>query len=285
MFSVIIPAHERGRALAHTLEGVCVAAGRSAVEVIVVDNHSVAEKPAQIVQMFTHRIAIRLVEQDPGAPAFSLCRARNMAAQLARYPYVVLLDSDCIPNAGFFAAAKAAVRDDRLLVGERRFIRETDVCQEAIACSNHLENLPRVRSVSNYGLSADRRLPMLRMLPGVPHPWAYCHGANLVAPTHLVRKVAFDESYDGCWGYEDIDFAYRAVTTEKLDVNFVLNMFVYHQEHPGEDPLLPQRLDKQNNPNWRRICSTIPGFEAHKRREYRAVAGAQEDSPATATGP
>lgn len=273
MFSVIIPAHNRARTLSNTLAGVCAAARGHEVEVIVVDNHSTTEPPGPVIADFAGQIPITLLKQNRNAPSFSLCRARNMAAACAVHDYVVFLDGDCVPCRRYFDVAAQHVAPDRILVGIRRFIREIDIRQPRLAAVDHLPTLPQVRSVSNYALSVDRRLRYLPHLSESPHPWGYCHGGNLVMPRAQVCAVRYDEAYDGCWGYEDVDFAFRAIRSGNEAV-YVPGMDAYHQEHPGEDPNTMVRKDKAQNPNWLRICAQIPGFEAHKRAEFRDL-GAQ----------
>ena len=109
----------------------------------------------------------------------------------------------------------------------------------------------------------------------------------------------YDEVYDGWWGYDDIHFAWEMIvkggcipvvlggtevrqplnheTNENVDVlSLSLCMCeclcqVYHQEPYGsgwtpvggvinKDGSSNPRLNKAANPNWKRICDTIPGY-------------------------
>ncbi|MGH3600561.1 MAG: galactosyltransferase-related protein, partial [Pseudonocardiaceae bacterium] len=129
-----------------------------------------------------------------------------------------------------------------------------------------------VPSVSNYYLCKDRRLPAMEQLPDVEHPWAYMHGGNLLYRTIDAKLVhGHDEQFDGHWGYEDAEFAYRMIVRANCSPGYLSDMTVYHQESSTYESIDVDRFDKKNNPNWDRACEAIPGFRAFKIEQYRRL--------------
>lgn len=266
-FSVVIPVFNRRRALYHTLSGIADAAGATPVEVLLVDNNSDTEPPLPVYEAFREHLDVTLLLQPRLPHTFALCRARNLGARIAKHAWLVCLDGDCIPGPRFFDTLSRLAQPGRLLVGARQFVRERD-CRPGV----HLDRLARVPSASNYGLPVDRRADKLPQLGSVAHPWAYCHGGNLAFERSLAQSVGgFDEAYDGRWGYEDIDFAWKMVVQGGAVPTWNPGLDVYHQEADHEEPQTAQRFDKATNDNWHRVCSRIPGFHEHKLAEYRQL--------------
>ena len=108
-----------------------------------------------------------------------------------------------------------------------------------------------------------------------PHPWAYVHGGNFAFRRVDALDVGgFDEAYDGCWGYEDVDFAYRLVQHTSAPVDYDPGLVTYHVEMPDEAPdpsRLEEMLNKVSNRNWHRITGRIPGFADFKKAEYARI--------------
>ncbi len=78
-----------------------------------------------------------------------------------------------------------------------------------------------------------------------------------------MRVGGFDERYDGHWGYEDVEFAYRMIEHGECLVRFAWGCEIYHQERDKNGTgvvgtLEHERWNKAANVNWRRICTTIP---------------------------
>jgi hypothetical protein len=89
---------------------------------------------------------------------------------------------------------------------------------------------------------------------------------------------------DGWWGYDDIHFAYEMITKGGCVPVVLGGTEVYHQEPYGSqwvpvggvvDKLGTNnpRLNKAANPNWQRICETIPGYAEWKKDHYQKLAG------------
>jgi glycosyltransferase involved in cell wall biosynthesis len=288
-YSVIIPCHNAPRLLERTLAGIIAAARRSShrLEVILVDNNSHGLTVFDLHTRYADQLEIFLVSQPRLRHPFALSRARNAGLRLARGPWVVCMDADCIPASCYFEVLDRVLSDEspRLLTGRRIFVQaEALRPDEILEDASVLSRLPRVASASNYGLSVDRRCRWLGRIDRVEHPWALFHGCNMTFQRdRALAAGGFDEGYDGTWGYEDQDFAWRLITDQDCRPGAVDALRVYHQE-PDRDLPQPDRFSKTDNPNWARICHRIPGFEAFKRGQYEEI-GLLMGEQASAGGP
>jgi glycosyltransferase involved in cell wall biosynthesis len=273
LVTVAIPCHNEVDSLANVLAGIAAQRGWTRdLEIVLVDNNSTDPRLDALVARYSETLDLRLVRQPPLDHPMSLCRARNRALGLARGTWFWTLDSDCIPNPGYLAVLRRALnkrREPRLmLTGERIFIDGARLTEEEILGGNgSLASMPRVRSAANYGILRDRRFPSLRYLPEVEHPWDHMHGGNSCFRTAVAREVGgYDEGFDGNWGYEDDEFAYRLISCGGAVPGFEPGLTVYHQE-PTSPPSY-DRLEKEANPNWHRVCSAIPGYREYKIAAY-----------------
>lgn len=111
----------------------------------------------------------------------------------------------------------------------------------------------------------------MQSLPDIEHPWDYMHGCNVIFRKEDALKInGYDEDYDGRWGFEDIDFAYRMITQVECTPVYASGLHVYHQDLP-EDKLQTNRTAKNENPNWAKICELIPGYKEYKIAKYRKL--------------
>jgi glycosyltransferase involved in cell wall biosynthesis len=282
---MVIPTHRALAELERTLAG-CAALGSAeiAFEIIVIDNDSRDERLVPLLTRCGKSLDLQWYLRRDLASPYALCAARNIGLELARGDWVICLDADCIPGPDYLqaACAQAARGEQMMLAGERIFVDGRGAEPAAIrAAPRVLSKLPLVASHSNYGRVTDRRLPLVRNLPSIPHPWAYMHGGNLVFRRDRALEVGgFDVAYDGHWGYEDIDFAYRMIGRGGQVPRWAAAMAVYHQEPAGATSVAAtDRYDKTANPNWRRICERIPGFRELKENQYRSLSQAIKLGP------
>ncbi len=96
-------------------------------------------------------------------------------------------------------------------------------------------------------------------------PFNCFHGCNVAFRKLDAEAVGlFDPTFDGYWGYEDIEFGYRLY---KSGVKLAYNAegIVYHQEN---DVLaISDRLNGRQR-NLKIACDKIPGF-----RDFRGSLG------------
>ncbi|MEI2715909.1 MAG: glycosyltransferase [Candidatus Nanopelagicales bacterium] len=286
--SAVIPCHDNFAQLGRTLAALSVqTAEPEAFEVIVVDNNSKQAGLDDVVARFGETLSITLVHQPRLPHPFALCRARNLAISLARSAWIWTLDSDCCPNPGAVAAIlDTAGESDRALMmtGERLFVDTSDVSiEDILESSDALTDAPPVASPSNYHLNRDRRFPAVEALPDLPHPWDMMHGGNTAfRRADAVAVGGYDEAFDGNWGYEDDEFAYRMITRAHAEPVFVPGMAVYHQESAAapdigriseeadRTAMIVDRPNKADNPNWHRVCALIPGYREYKLAAFSA---------------
>lgn len=273
--SIVIPSHNNASLLARTLAGfVAQEVHTLELEVIVVDNNSEDESIASVQRQFRSKLPMVLIQQPQLPHPFALCRARNTGMKLAKGEWIISIDADTIPNRSYLKTLEACINawGDRPVIatGERIFVATDDVTPaDIIGDPSLLERLPLAPSPSNYGLSKDRRFPLMELLPNIDHPWDYMHGCNVVYRRADAMAIeGYQEAYDGRWGFEDIDFAYRMITEAGCSPLYVPGLCMYHQDLPEDQPKT-ERYDKSANPNWARICKVIPGYRGYKMAKYR----------------
>jgi glycosyltransferase involved in cell wall biosynthesis len=275
--SIVIPCRNGAALLANVLAGIVQQdIETDGVEVLLVDNNSDVDSIERVYRDFRDLLTITLIQQPRLAHPFALGRARNTALRLVAAEWICSIDADCIPSPGFLRSIYNAIDEagmrPHIFTGERIFISGSELTKEMLLDNaSVLHRAPRLSSASNYFLLRDRRLPAMEQLPEVEHPWSYMHGGNLLYRTIDAKLVhGHDEKFDGCWGYEDIEFAYRMIIKAKCISRYLGDMTVYHQESFGSRADHVNRFDK-NNPNWNRVCEVIPGFRMFKTEQFRRI--------------
>ncbi|MGH3548604.1 MAG: glycosyltransferase [Pseudonocardiaceae bacterium] len=276
--SIIIPCRNGARLLENVLAGIVAQDIETIdVEIILVDNNSDTDSIERVYRDFRELLTVTLIQQPRLAHPFALSRARNTALRLAAGEWISSIDADCIPSVGFLRSAYTAIDQagsrPQIFTGERIFVSASNLTKDKLIDEpSILLRTASVPSASNYFLSKDRRLPIMEQLPDVEHPWAYMHGGNLLYRTIDAKLVhGHDERFDGSWGYEDADFAYRMIVKANCSPRYLSDMTVYHQEQLPPPAVQVDRFDKRNNPNWNRACEAIPGFRAFKIEQYKRL--------------
>lgn len=273
MISIVIPCHNDVDLLRKTLAGLCVNLGAAAFEVILVDNNSFDEDIDGAYRAYVNRLDLSLMRQPRLPHPKATSRARNLGLAISRGEWVVNLDADCVPMPGYMARLASFLEEARqenpLVAGLRRFVDLSIHTEEDILAGRvEYDSLPQVASPSNYFRTLDRRLPHIERLECSEHPWAYFHSCNIAYRRgEALAAGGFDECYDGCWGYEDIDFAHRMITRRGATPRYLPGIELLHQD--SERSSRQNRFDKAANRNWSIITSRIPGYEAYKARQYK----------------
>lgn len=274
MFSIIIPSFNHINMLRATLTSLMWQKGAAEFEVIIVDNNSLEENPDTVYQEFYDKLNVYLIKQPKLNHPYALCKARNCAICFAHYPWIISLDADIVLNPNYLKNLMKAIEKEgrAIFTAERIFIDSSHVKEINPSDTSWPEKQKVVVSPANYNLSKDRRLDAFKDLEHLSHPWAYMHGCNVVYPRDLALEIGgYDEAFDGHWGYEDIDLAYRLITEAKVKAVYCEGIFCYHLEMPSAQNEKEKRFDKKNNPNWIRICQKIPGFKEYKEAEYQKL--------------
>jgi hypothetical protein len=112
-------------------------------------------------------------------------------------------------------------------------------------------------------LPDDRRLLELENLSGHPAPYHLFHGCNAAFGKALaVSAGLLNEEFDGRWGYEDTEFAFRIWRLGGM-FRWSLNATALHQENSITS--FCQRVFDEKV-NFELACLKIPGFKAFKKR-------------------
>lgn len=274
MFSFVIPCYNGKLALNNTLQSLFWQDVSVPFEVILVDNNSRVDNLDELYEAYKDKLNLYLLKQPKLKTTYALSRARNLGLKISRYPWTITLDSDIILPPNYLRNLSEYIdtrNQDRsiLLTAERIFIRRAEI--EPLTWEKLTEAVP-IASSYNYNCVEYRRLPYLKQLTTTPHPWAFFHGCNSIFPTEsAIAAGGFDEEYDGHWGYEDIDFAYRPIARTHCKPVYLPSIYCYHQEEEHSDFTIIDRFDKSKNPNWTRICDRIPGFKEFKRQQYQSL--------------
>lgn len=175
------------------------------------------------------------------------------------------------------------VTAERYFVATDDFV-DADIMEDFSTC----EKFPRILSKANYFKPRDNRFShgnVLRNVRENVHPYAYYYGMHTAFPRKIWEAIGgYNEAYDGWWGYDDIHFAYEMMVKGGCIPVLLAGTEVYHQE-PENSTWVPvggvvtktgdanPRLNKKANPNWQRICDTIPGYAEWKKEHYERLAG------------
>lgn len=149
------------------------------------------------------------MEEDLG---YCLNTVRNQGIRAATNKFVVLLDADCVPEKHYFEGHdrvfESGVR--KLSVGFTNFYDEVG---ESMVMPDHRFNWLGEKDVCKIG-------------------WMSAYGGNMAISKKLWTEVGeFDESFNGAWGLDDAEFAYRVHLVEAQIVGHRLSC-VRHLRHP-----------------------------------------------------
>lgn len=183
-YSVVICSYNKVRHLKTVVESLRAIGGWK--ELILSDDHS----GDGTLEWAACGVFTKMVLQ-PEHKDFCLNTVRNQGVAAARCSHVVLLDADCVPQPGYFEAHNKVFE----MFGDCLSVGVTDC---------HDEN-------GEAGISKDHRRGWLSGGGPVEISWHGAYGGNIAFPVALWKKVGkFDEAYNGCWGFEDLDFSFRA---------------------------------------------------------------------------
>mmetsp|Transcript_27618 Transcript_27618/g.49989 ORF Transcript_27618/g.49989 Transcript_27618/m.49989 type:complete len:481 (+) Transcript_27618:62-1504(+) len=294
-FSCVFPSFNQYEIVRKTLAGLAKQKVVSdfKFECIIVDNNS-TDDIQQIYMDYRDKLDLRLIQRRKLENTFSVPSARNMGILEAKYDYIVGMDSDVIfdeyalENLYKFLSSRDP-STPYIVTAERYFVATDDfkdgqILEDFSTC----EKFPRILSKANYFKPRDNRFSHGNVLHNVReniHPYAYYYGMHTAFPRKIWEAIGgYNEVYDGWWGYDDIHFAYEMMVKGGCVPVLLAGTEVYHQE-PENSTWVPvggvitktgdanPRLNKKANPNWQRICDTIPGYADWKKEHYERLAG------------
>ncbi|WP_444893986.1 glycosyltransferase [Microbulbifer sp. TRSA001] len=277
-FSIIMPCYNNADLLYNLLQGYSLQTfPKSHFELIIVDNNSQDPNIISCYNKFKNQLTVTLLFRHLLPDPFALNSARNLGVNIAKYDWCIFTDSDCIPSPQYLTEIQKLINEhgsNICMAGIREFINSKEIVPSKIDSSGvYLSNFPRFNSSSNYGLSKDRRLGKIEHLPNTEHPWGHFYGCNMVfKKEHVIKAGLFDEKYDGTWGYDDIDLAYRVINNLKVRPIYMEKAVVYHQDKIDPAEAVNEKsikLKDLKNPNYQYICKKIPGYYEFSNREFK----------------
>ena len=149
------------------------------------------------------------MKEDKG---YCLNTVRNNGIRAAKNQIAVLLDADCVPEPDYFNGHDI-VFDKTLRCISVGFTNFFNTDGTKLLKNNH-------------------RLKWLGTNKQFDIKWNAVYGGNIAIPRNIWAEVGqFDERFNGAWGLDDAEFAYRATT---LDIPMVIHnlSLVRHLQHP-----------------------------------------------------
>ena len=196
---------------------------------------------------------------------FRLATSRNAGIHAASHDVIIQLDGDIIPSSQLVAAHVRTLEADPncCSIGLREYVDTADVSAELIVSDfAAVERAPRVASASNWHSSVDRRGPEFAGMSAHPAPYNVFHGCNVAyRKHHAIAAGLYDEDFNGAWGYEDTEFAYR-LWRNGVRMHVTLDALGFHQENAVTS--FEQRVEGDQR-NFELACRKIPGFREFKQ--------------------
>jgi len=174
---------------------------------LVVDDGSPTEL-ARSLRETCERLDFDYLRLDTGHLPFSIGRARNAAAQHGKSPYLMFQDADLMPYPGFYAdvlrecavAGLDASADNFLMIGVIYLTRE--------ATEKFLATEPALRRQTFiHHLLVDDKTAIEKFSTGT--------SVTVWRRDYFLASGGNDAEFNG-WGYEDLEYATRAIRRRKL---------------------------------------------------------------------
>lgn len=264
--TIVVTTYNLGEALARCVSGLLAQTyPKSLVQIIVADDGSCDESLTHVAALAHEYPSVLVLRREHRG--YRLASLKNAGICRADGALIAFLDGDVIPPPEWLAShveVLSSSLEDRVSIGSRRFIDASSVSADELRTRPELlHGLPDVPSVSNWMSSVDRRTQELIRLEGHPCPYHLFHGCNAIASRmSLVEAGCFDEAFDGHWGYEDTELAYR-LWTNGAEFVWSPSTVAYHQEN---EVLTFEQRAADDVINFRLACARIPGFESFKSR-------------------
>lgn len=262
--SIVVSTRNCAAVLRNTLIGISFQSVPSCFfEVIVVDDGSKDEIKA-LLGDFYRLLNIRFIKLVNGFDNIRLAATRNKGISRARGRIILTLDADCIPTRHWLLAHLISYNKPGIACfGPRKFVYTKNWRFESIAsiCYDYTE-ISHYPSISNHFKTVDPRIRMLSGNVDRRYLYSYFYFCNSsFYESDALRCGLIDEEFDGNWGYEDIEFAYRLMNSG-VELRFLPQALVLHQEnylHTLEDRRQGREI------NLRLVCSKIPGHHAYHK--------------------
>lgn len=235
--SVIIPTYNRSRLLDYTLLSLQQQdIEKSIFEVIVADDGS-ADDTRDVVEKHEKLLNIKYVYQvDLG---YRPASARNMGIRVADGDIClfidsgVLLNSDCIrQHINFYKSRSSKVAAVGYVYGFERFIFCENKLIELVDPSNVADSVSRIsKNELFFDIREEQYVRYGDQIQDLPASWYYFWTCHVSAPISEISSAGlFDEKYDGRWGVEDSDLAFRLMQ-QGIKIHLLRSAEAIHYPH------------------------------------------------------
>jgi len=230
-------------------------------EVIVVEDGRPSANTVTGIQDYVESLGYTYRYNDSG-DKYCIASARNIGIWAATGDRIIFTDSDMLVDRYFITEHMMEATPDNITVGCRYHIPQGKWTSESLESGKYtiLDSEELLRRVDDHWgaveegdifievhtdngdkyitIEGDPReenaFPLITSGRSVA-PWEDCHGCNLsMHRKHLIAINGLDEEYDGAWGGEDIDLAYRLIR-KGLAVVPVPKSVGYHIDHPSRE--------------------------------------------------
>jgi glycosyltransferase involved in cell wall biosynthesis len=225
--SVIIPVKNQEESLRKTLAGISIQDIKPN-EVIICDDGS--EQQVNIDD-YKKYLNIKLIRNKKSE---GRSRARNKIIQIAKYPIIVCLDADMVPNKNLIREyLKVYSKYKRIsILGGRRYINPEKLSEDNI--KNKKVDYEKIRINNKDGDFNEQRIGYYnetKNLRTSNFPWLVYITCNCsFLKSDWIKAGGFNEQFNG-WGYEDQEFGFRLFKYAKVKIVPHINALAYHQEH------------------------------------------------------
>jgi len=262
--SVIVPTYNCRDFLARSLDGLKLQTYPShLIEVIIADDGS-SDGLISFIKNYKSPWKLVIVSQED--KGFRIASIRNKAILKAQGDIIVNLDADMFPLPEFLSEHLKIfhVSDEVIGIGPRRFVDMRHITHPiALSDLANIKKLPDVLSSSNWFLPKDRRLSEFEHFQKHPMPFHLFHGCNVSYRKKDALDVGlYSEDFDGHWGWEDVEFAYRLWKNDMIFL-YIPRAAAFHQESQLNSH---EQKVKDDQINFELACDKIQGLRRFKKR-------------------
>lgn len=194
--SILIPVYNKAFAIDRVLSAITKQI-QEGDEIVVLDDGS-NDESRQIIEKHD----VKLITRERRNNSFRIASGRNLLVREAKNEHLIFLSGDCIPRAEFLGTHKRALSE--------------------------VEPKTVIRGMVKPGQPFEK---------GYTNKWDRLITGNLSLRKWDFNYIGYlDENFDGCWGHEDMDFAYRAIKVHKYKI-YCVNAWVDHIDHLRRDQI------------------------------------------------